>query len=68
VYVLNARRVFFYAKGLEVRGKTDRVDAGVIARYAAEHGDKLHPWQLACPEQALIDELIRRPCAGGDQA
>jgi transposase len=60
VYVLNARRLFFYARGLEVRAKTDRVDAGVIARYVAEHGHKLHPWQPACQEHSRIDELIRR--------
>jgi transposase len=60
VYVLNARRVYFYAKALEVRGKTDRVDAGVIARYVAEHSHKLHPWQPACDQHGRIDELIRR--------
>jgi transposase len=60
VYVLNARRVYFYAKGLEVRGKTDRVDAGVIARYVAEHRHKLHQWQPACEQHSRIDELIRR--------
>lgn len=60
VFVLNARRVHFYAKSLEVRGKTDRVDAGVIARYVAEHGDKLHEWHPACRTHSRIDELIRR--------
>jgi transposase len=60
VYVLNARRVYFYAKALEVRGKTDRVDAGVIARYVAEHSHKLHPWQPACDQHGRLDELIRR--------
>jgi transposase len=60
VFVVNARRVYFYAKGLEVRGKTDRVDAGVIARYVSEHGDKLHDWQPACGLHGRIDELIRR--------
>lgn len=60
VFVLNARRVYFYAKALEVRGKTDRVDAGVIARYVAEHGPKLHEWQPACKAHARIDLLIRR--------
>lgn len=60
VYVLNARRLYFYARGLDVRGKTDRVDAGVIARYVAEHGHKLHQWQPASQEHARIDELIRR--------
>jgi transposase len=60
VYVLNARRVYFYAKALEVRGKTDRVDAGVIARYVAEHGHKLHQWQPASDQHGRIEELMRR--------
>jgi len=60
VYVLNARRVHFYAKSLEVRGKTDRVDAGVIARYVAQHSHQLHQWQPACEQHSRIDELIRR--------
>jgi transposase len=60
VYVLNARWLYFYARGLEVRAKTDRVDAGVIARYVAEHGHKLHPWQPPGAEHGRIDELIRR--------
>jgi transposase len=60
VYVLNARRLYFYARGLEVRAKTDRVDAGVIARYVAEHRHKLHPWQPASEPHRRLDELIRR--------
>lgn len=60
VYVLNARRLYFYARGLEVRAKTDRVDAGVIARYVAEHGHKLHQWQPPSGPHARLDELIRR--------
>ena len=59
VYVLNARRLYFYARGLEVRAKTDRVDAGVIARYVAEHGHKLHPWQPCSAQQGRMEELIR---------
>lgn len=60
VFVLNARRVYFYAQALEVRGKTDRVDAGVIARYVSEHGHKLHEWQPASATHSRIDELMRR--------
>lgn len=61
VYVLNARDVFFYARALGTRAKTDGVDAGVIARYLAEHHAHLHPW---CPagtvQQRLHDLLTRR--------
>jgi transposase len=63
VYVLNARDVYYYAKALSGRAKTDRLDAAVIARYAAEHHTRLHPWQPAAGvEQQLHDLLQRRAC------
>ena len=60
VYVLNARDVHFYAKALGTRGKTDRVDAGLIARYAAEHHAKLHAWQPGDPAHKRVEELQGR--------
>lgn len=60
VYVLNAKDVYFYAKALGARGKTDRVDAGLIARYAAEHHAKLHAWQPGDGVQKLVEELLGR--------
>jgi transposase len=60
VFVLNARDVYFYAKALGMRGKTDRVDAGLIARYAAEHHTKLHPWQPGESAHQQIDALLSR--------
>jgi transposase len=63
VYVLNARDVYFYAKALSGRAKTDRLDAAVIARYAAEHYTHLHAWQPAAGvEQQLHELLQRRAC------
>jgi transposase len=60
VYVLNARDVYFYAKALSGRAKTDRLDAAVIARYAAEHHSQLHPWQPAGGVEQQLHELLRR--------
>jgi transposase len=60
VYVLNARDVHFYAKAMGTRGKTDRVDAGVIARYVAEHHARLRPWRPTEPAHGRIEELVRR--------
>jgi transposase len=60
VYVLNARDVHFYAKAMGTRGKTDRVDAGVIARYVAEHHARLRPWRPAEPAHGRLEELVRR--------
>lgn len=63
VYVLNARDVYYYAKALSGRAKTDRLDAAVIARYAAEHQAQLHTWQPAGGvEQQLHELLQRRAC------
>jgi transposase len=58
VFVLNARDVFFYAKGLGARAKTDRVDARLIARYLAEHHASLRPFQPPTATQAEIDRLL----------
>lgn len=60
VYVLNARDVSFYAKALGVRGKTDRVDAQVIARYLAEHQARLHRWSPGTAAQREVQQLLQR--------
>jgi len=61
VYVLNARDVFFYARALGSRAKTDRVDSKIIARYLAEHHARLHRWQPGNSlQQRLQDLLLRR--------
>jgi transposase len=60
VFVLNARDVFFYARALGARAKTDGVDASVIARYLAEHHDRLHPWQPASSLQQRLQDLLTR--------
>jgi transposase len=60
VYVLNARDVFFYAKALGTRAKTDGVDCVVIARYLAEHHAHLHPWQPRTSLQQRLQDLLTR--------
>lgn len=60
VYVLNARDVYYYAKALGGRAKTDRLDAAVIARYAAEHQAQLRVWQPAAGVEQQLHELLQR--------
>ena len=60
VFVLNARDVHFYAKALSGRSKTDRLDAAVIARYAAEHHGVLHAWQPPRGIEQQLQDLLRR--------
>lgn len=55
-FVLNARDVYFYAKALGARAKTDALDAHVIARYLAEHHAQLHPWRAP---SALLSQVQR---------
>jgi len=43
-----------------MRGKTDRVDAELIARMIAHEHTSLHAWTPPTPEQCEIDRLIKR--------
>ena len=60
VYVLNPKDVRHYAKGVGMRGKTDRVDAALIARYVAHEHTKLHLYRPASPEQRQLQRLLSR--------
>jgi transposase len=60
VFVINPRDLRRYSEAVGGRAKTDRVDAGVIARYLErEHAD-LHPYVLPTKEQRVLSRLIRR--------
>jgi transposase len=60
VFVLNPKDTRHYAKAVGLRGKTDRVDAELIARMIAHEHTKLHAWIPATPQQREIDRLIKR--------
>ena len=60
VYVLNPKDTRHYAKAVGLRGKTDRVDAELIARMIAHEHTKLHAWIPPTPEQREIDRLLKR--------
>lgn len=60
VYVLHPRDVKRWAQGSGARGKTDRIDARMIADFIAKKHDRLHPYRTPSQAQRLIDELIRR--------
>jgi transposase len=55
VYVVNPRDVYYYARGLGVRGKTDPSDAKVLARYVAHERSQLHPY---VPSSTLCTGLV----------
>lgn len=60
VYVLNARDLKRYAEGVGRRGKTDRVDAEVIARFVAREHDRLHAYQPLSEAQRQLEQLLKR--------
>jgi transposase len=57
VYVLNPRQVHHYGVSLGNRGKTDRLDADVIARYVAMEHSRLHRYEPAPKELVKLQEL-----------
>lgn len=58
VYVINPRWIHNYAKGLGLRGKTDRTDAALIARFVSSEGHGLHPYVPPTREQQQLRTLI----------
>lgn len=57
-FVLNAQDVFFHARALGVRGKTDRKDAQVIAGYLAQHHASLRAWEPASATLQRLQQLL----------
>ena len=60
VYVLNPRDLKKYAEGVGRRGKTDRVDAQIIARFIAREHDRLHGYVPASAAQRHLEQLLKR--------
>jgi len=60
VFIVNARDMRRYGQGIGRRGKTDRIDAEVIARYIAREHEELHAYVPLTDEQRLLARLISR--------
>jgi transposase len=60
VFVLNPKDTRHYARAMGLRGKTDRVDAQLIARMIAHEYERLHSWIPPTPEQRQITRLLKR--------
>jgi transposase len=61
VYVLNPQVLKHYARAIGQRGKTDRIDARMIARYVEHERSKLRVWEPpAASADALSRLLVRR--------
>ena len=60
VFVINPRELRRYAQGVGRRGKTDRLDAEVIARFIAKEHAELHAYVPPTREQRALGRLMRR--------
>ncbi len=60
VYVINPRWIHAYARAVGQRGKTDRSDAALIARYVQAEAKNLHSYEPPSAEQAQLRRLLLR--------
>ena len=58
VYVINPKHLAAYARGVGQRGKTDPLDAQVIARYVDRERDQLHPYVVPSALQRTLRNLL----------
>lgn len=63
VYVINPKHLSHYAKGVGQRGKTDPLDARVIARYVMREGDRLHLYVPPTAAQRALRDLMTQRAA-----
>lgn len=64
VYLLKPKTLKHYRHSVHARGKTDSIDARVIARYTAQESHLLRVWTPPTPEQERLDALlkVRKAC------
>lgn len=60
VYVINPRWIKSYGKATGARGKTDAMDAQVIARYVKKESDRLREYVPRSDEQQQMHDLLRK--------
>ena len=60
VYVINPRLIKNYAKATGARGKTDAMDAQVIARYVKKESDRLREYVPRSDQQQQMHDLLRK--------
>jgi transposase len=64
VYLLKPKTLKHYRHSVHARGKTDSIDARVLARYMAQESHLLRVWTPPTPEQERLDALlkVRKAC------
>ncbi|WP_166226359.1 IS110 family transposase [Pseudomonas atagonensis] len=60
VYVIDGRRLNRYRDGINVRAKTDALDAALLARYLRKESDGLRIWSPPPKAYTQLKSLLRR--------
>lgn len=60
VFVLNPQHLKHYGRAVGQRGKTDRIDARLIARYVLHERARLRAWQPPLPAADRLSQLLVR--------
>lgn len=63
IYVVDGHALSHYRKGVNVRAKTDAIDARLLARYLKNEGQDLTPWTPPSPLYRQLLSLFRRRAA-----
>jgi transposase len=63
IYMVGGYELNHYRKGVNIRAKTDALDAKLLARYLKNEGDELHPWNPPSPLYSRLLSLFRRRAA-----
>ena len=60
VYLINPRQLAHYRVAVNVRNKTDPLDAWLLARYLAHESDSLRPFKPQCAKAQRLWSLLKR--------
>jgi len=60
VYLINPRQLANYRKAVDVRNKTDPLDAWLLARFLARESDSLRPFKPLCAQSKQLWSLLKR--------
>ena len=60
VYLINPRQLANYRKAVDVRNKTDPLDAWLLARFLARECDSLRPFKPLCAQSKQLWSLLKR--------
>lgn len=60
IYMVGGYELSHYRKGVNIRAKTDALDARLLARYLKNESQELRPWSPPCGLPALVSLFRRR--------